>query len=109
MTPFRRRNLHRRPPKPEDDSLLKKAIEVLTKAPTHNKRMPLYEYKCKKCGKVFEKLQRLSAKPVTVHENCGGPWICWFPPRRFSFKGTGWYVTDYAKVSRSKSSSAEDR
>jgi putative FmdB family regulatory protein len=64
--------------------------------------MPLYEYKCKKCGKVFEKLQRLSAKPVTVHENCGGSVDKLVSTSAFQFKGTGWYATDYAKVSRSK-------
>jgi putative FmdB family regulatory protein len=64
--------------------------------------MPLYEYKCKKCGKVFEKLQRLSAKPVTVHENCGGAVEKLVSTSAFQFKGTGWYATDYAKGSRSK-------
>lgn len=64
--------------------------------------MPLYEYKCKKCGKVFEKLQRLSAKPVTIHENCGGAVEKLVSTSAFQFKGTGWYATDYAKGSRSK-------
>jgi putative FmdB family regulatory protein len=65
--------------------------------------MPLYEYKCKKCGKVFEKLQRLSAKPVAVHENCGGAVERLVSTSAFHFKGTGWYATDYAKGSKGKS------
>jgi putative FmdB family regulatory protein len=65
--------------------------------------MPLYEYKCKKCGKVFEKLQRLAAKPVAVHENCGGPVERLVSTSAFHFKGTGWYATDYAKGSKGKS------
>lgn len=64
--------------------------------------MPLYEYKCKKCGKVFEKLQILSAKPVTVHENCGGAVEKLVSTSAFNFKGTGWYATDYAKGARDK-------
>ena len=64
--------------------------------------MPLYEYKCKKCGKVFEKLQGLSAKPVTVHENCGGAVEKLVSTSAFQFKGTGWYATDYAKGKRDK-------
>lgn len=64
--------------------------------------MPLYEYKCKKCGKVFEKLQRLSAKPVTIHENCGGAVEKLVSTSAFQFKGTGWYATDYAKGARGK-------
>jgi putative FmdB family regulatory protein len=65
--------------------------------------MPLYEYKCKRCGKIFEKLQRLSAKPIAVHENCGGAVERLVSTSAFHFKGTGWYATDYAKGSRDKS------
>ena len=34
--------------------------------------MPLYEYKCHKCGKTFEMLQKFSDEPVTIHADCGG-------------------------------------
>jgi putative FmdB family regulatory protein len=34
--------------------------------------MPIYEYRCEKCGKVFEALQRFSDEPIKVHEGCGG-------------------------------------
>ena len=67
--------------------------------------MPLYEYRCKKCGKVLEKLQRLSAKPLTVHESCGGALERLVSTSAFQFKGSGWYATDYAKGLRGKPAS----
>ncbi len=59
--------------------------------------MPLYEYKCNKCGSVFEVLQRLSDPPLSVHDHCGGAVRRLISPPAFQFKGSGWYVTDYAK------------
>ncbi len=59
--------------------------------------MPLYEYRCKKCGKVFEVLQKVSDKPLAVHERCGGSLEKLISPPAFQFKGSGWYVTDYGK------------
>jgi putative FmdB family regulatory protein len=59
--------------------------------------MPLYEYRCKKCGKTFEILQRLSDAPLTVHKQCGGSVEKLVSTSAFHFKGTGWYATDYAK------------
>jgi putative FmdB family regulatory protein len=62
--------------------------------------MPLYEYKCEACGKLFTKLQKFSDPPVTVHEECGsGPVERLISAPAFHFKGSGWYVTDYAKSS----------
>jgi putative FmdB family regulatory protein len=58
--------------------------------------MPLYEYQCSKCGNVFEVRQKFSDDPVTVHENCGGDVVKLMSAPAFSFKGSGWYVTDYA-------------
>jgi len=67
--------------------------------------LPLYEYKCLKCGAVFEVLQRnSSAKPVTTHKDCGGPVERLVSTSAFHFKGTGWYATDYAKKSGSEAS-----
>lgn len=65
--------------------------------------MPLYEYKCLKCGAVFEVLQRsTSSKPLTTHKDCGGPVERLVSTSAFHFKGTGWYATDYAKKSGSE-------
>ncbi len=59
--------------------------------------MPLYEYKCSSCDQVFEVLQRFSDPPLTTHENCGGRVERLLSPPALQFKGTGWYVTDYAR------------
>lgn len=61
--------------------------------------MPLYEYKCHKCGDVFEKIQKFSDDPLTTHEagDCGGEVERLISSPAIQFKGTGWYVTDYAK------------
>jgi putative FmdB family regulatory protein len=58
--------------------------------------MPLYEYKCLSCGETFEVLQRFSDAQLKVHERCGGPVERIISPSALQFKGTGWYVTDYA-------------
>lgn len=61
--------------------------------------MPLYEYQCKKCGLVFEVLQRVNDEPLSTHETCGGAVERLISPPAFQFKGSGWYITDYAKGS----------
>ncbi|MGP8244780.1 MAG: FmdB family zinc ribbon protein [Bryobacteraceae bacterium] len=58
--------------------------------------MPLYEYQCESCGKTFEIIQKFSDAPLTVHKECGGELHRLFSPPALRFKGTGWYVTDYA-------------
>lgn len=65
--------------------------------------MPLYEYKCSKCGSVFEVLQRFSDKPLEIHESCGGKVERLISPPGLQFKGSGWYVTDYARGNASAS------
>ena len=59
--------------------------------------MPLYEYKCHHCGKKFDALQKFSDAELTVHDGCGGAVERLVSAPAFHFKGTGWYVTDYAK------------
>jgi putative FmdB family regulatory protein len=59
--------------------------------------MPIYEYRCEKCGKVFEVLQRFSDDPVKIHEACGGAVEKLISHSAFQLKGSGWYQTDYAK------------
>ena len=61
--------------------------------------MPMYEYKCQKCGHVFELIQRFSDAPLTVHEGCGGELEKLLSAPAFHLKGSGWYATDYAKGS----------
>lgn len=69
--------------------------------------MPLYEYKCERCGQVFEILQKFSDQPLTVHEACGGPVHRLLSPPALQFKGSGWYVTDYARGNGGKSSESK--
>jgi putative FmdB family regulatory protein len=59
--------------------------------------MPLYEYKCNECGDVFEVMQRFSDAPLTTHDQCGGAVERLISAPALQFKGSGWYITDYAK------------
>ena len=59
--------------------------------------MPLYEYLCEKCGSKFELIEKFSAEPKTVHEGCGGSVHRLISAPALQFKGSGWYITDYAK------------
>ena len=59
--------------------------------------MPIYEYKCDRCGEVFEVRQKFSDEPVVVHEKCGGAVQRLISAPSFQFKGSGWYATDYGK------------
>jgi len=62
--------------------------------------MPLYDYKCHKCGEVFEVRQKFADEPLKVHDNCGGEVHRMLSAPALQFKGTGWYVTDYGKGGR---------
>jgi putative FmdB family regulatory protein len=59
--------------------------------------MPLYEYRCAKCGNVFEVIQKFSDAPLTVHEACGGTVERLISRSGFALKGSGWYATDYPR------------
>jgi putative FmdB family regulatory protein len=67
--------------------------------------MPIYEYECAKCGKRIEVIQKMSDKPLKKHADCGGTLTKLISAAGFQFKGTGWYVTDYAR----KGSAAETK
>ena len=71
--------------------------------------MPLYEYECKKCGHRFEKIQKFSDKMVKKCPECGGQVEQMISAPAVQFKGSGWYVTDYAKKSSSPGSQREIR
>jgi len=60
--------------------------------------MPLYEYQCDACGRRFEKIQKFSDAPLEVCALCGkGPVHKLLSSPAIQFKGSGWYITDYAK------------
>jgi putative FmdB family regulatory protein len=63
--------------------------------------MPLYEYQCDKCGHRFEVIQKYSDAPIEVCPKCGGPVMKLLSSPAIQFKGTGWYITDYARKSDS--------
>jgi putative FmdB family regulatory protein len=65
--------------------------------------MPLYEYQCKKCGHRFERIQKFSDPPVKRCPECGGKVEQLLSAPAVQFKGSGWYVTDYAKKAGSGS------
>ena len=67
--------------------------------------MPIYEYSCAKCGKTIEVIQKMSDKPMKTHAKCGGKLTKLISAAGFQFKGTGWYVTDYARKSQGDSKS----
>jgi putative FmdB family regulatory protein len=69
--------------------------------------VPIYEYKCEGCGETFEVIQKFADEPVTVHEKCGGHVHRLMSAPSFQFKGSGWYVTDYAKGSGSSPAHTE--
>ncbi len=64
--------------------------------------MPIYEYRCENCGKVFEVRQKFVDEPLQTHEECGGKVERLVSAPAFNFKGSGWYVNDYAKGSKSE-------
>jgi putative FmdB family regulatory protein len=68
--------------------------------------MPLYEYECKKCHHRFEKIQKFSDPHTKKCPRCGGPVEQVISAPAVQFKGSGWYVTDYAKKSSAPSSSS---
>jgi putative FmdB family regulatory protein len=68
--------------------------------------MPLYEYRCSKCEKKIEVIRKFSDPPLTEHEDCGGTLEQLLSAPAFQLKGTGWYVTDYAKAGAKPTSDA---
>ena len=61
--------------------------------------MPLYEYQCDACAHRFEVIQKFSDPPVDVCPKCGGAVKKLLSSPAIQFKGTGWYITDYARKS----------
>ena len=59
--------------------------------------MPLYEYQCEKCAHRFEVIQKFSDAPIEVCPKCGGPVMKLLSSPAIQFKGSGWYITDYAR------------
>ena len=68
--------------------------------------MPIYEYQCQKCG-TFEVTQRITEKPLAKCPTCKGKVRKLISNTSFQLKGTGWYITDYARKGSSDGSKSE--
>jgi len=71
--------------------------------------LPLYEYRCKKCGQHFEKIQRFSDDSLSVCSECGGELERLLSSPAIQFKGSGWYITDYARKSSTPAGDAASK
>jgi putative FmdB family regulatory protein len=69
--------------------------------------MPIYEYECLSCGKQCEVIQKFNDEPLNSCPDCGGDMHKLISQTSFVLKGTGWYVTDYARPERKKTKEAE--
>lgn len=82
-------------------------------ASSYNPNMPIYEYECQKCKSHTEAFQKVNDKPLTKCKKCGGKLEKMISAPAIQFKGSGWYVTDYAgkatKGDKSESESSSEK
>lgn len=71
--------------------------------------MPLYEYRCENCNETFEVRQKFADEPLTKHEKCGGKVARLLSAPGLHFKGSGFYITDYAKSGSSPAKSGDSK
>lgn len=71
--------------------------------------MPLYEYKCLKCGRKTEKIENVAGPHLKKCPHCGGKVEALISAPAIQFKGSGWYVTDYAGKKPSGDSGKDDK
>jgi putative FmdB family regulatory protein len=69
--------------------------------------VPLYEYQCARCGR-FEQIQKFSDPPLTACPTCGQEVHKLLSAPAIQFKGTGWYITDYARKSAGADGASKD-
>ena len=69
--------------------------------------MPIYEYRCEKCG-TFEATQRITDKPIGKCPTCKGKVKKLISHTSFQLKGSGWYITDYARKGKSADGKSDD-
>ena len=72
----------------------------------YNYSMPIYEYKCEKCNKIFEIFQKVNDKPLKKCD-CGSKVVRIFHPPGIVFKGSGFYSTDNRKKEKQKTRKSE--
>lgn len=71
--------------------------------------MPIYEYRCDKCGYSFDVLQKVNDPPITICTKCSGPTIKVISSAGLVFKGSGWYVTDYSSKGKREEKNPEKK
>ena len=71
--------------------------------------MPLYEYKCLKCGRKTEKIENMAGPHLKKCPHCGGKVEALISAPAIQFKGSGWYVTDYAGKKPGSDSGRDDK
>ena len=71
--------------------------------------MPLYEYRCRKCGRSTEKIEKVDGPHLKKCPHCGGKVESVLAPSAIQFKGAGWYVTDYGGKSNSGNSGKSEK
>ncbi|HHW20946.1 FmdB family zinc ribbon protein [Thermodesulfovibrio thiophilus] len=71
--------------------------------------MPIYEYECLKCHKIHEIIQKISDKPLNNCPECGGKLRKLISQSSFILKGSGWYVTDYARKNNNSGNGSTNR
>jgi putative FmdB family regulatory protein len=71
--------------------------------------MPLYEYECESCQHRFERIQKFSDPPVDTCPVCGGPVHKLLSSPAIQFKGSGWYITDYARKGSGDGSKSSEK
>lgn len=69
--------------------------------------MPLYEYQCAKCGR-FEVIRKFSDQPLSICPTCGQEVQKLLSAPAIQFKGTGWYITDYARKGAAAGAGSSD-
>ena len=69
--------------------------------------MPLYEYQCTKCKRRTEKIESVAGPHLKKCPHCGGKVERLLAAPAIQFRGSGWYVTDYAGKSEGKEAPAE--
>ena len=70
--------------------------------------MPIYEYRCTKCGHRFEAIQKVSDAHISKCEKCKGKAERLISSPAIQFKGSGWYITDYARKGQSDSKGSSE-
>ncbi|HUE88619.1 MAG TPA: FmdB family zinc ribbon protein [Vicinamibacterales bacterium] len=71
--------------------------------------MPLYEYQCDACGHRFEVIQKYADPPVDTCPKCAGSVHKLFSSPAIQFKGSGWYITDYARAGKSDGAAGNEK